>query len=297
MSDSWWLKVKRAQKHMVDIVEEIERYSNRHPYEIVRQATRKPNRWVFVLRITRKPDPMLALTLGDFVHNLRSALDHFVVAHVPSNRRSNASFPMAQRNIWETDTLGKYVLKDDEARLAYSSAVQSLPELTLALVNGFQPYQVAHVAPSPLGILSRLENADKHRDLIVFDIGMRLSVLTRIKHDLLHDMHPPGHFASDGAIVSAFTQTGDLTDADVNVQTTGKAHVSVRLPPLGGNRPAERFALIHIMLDCMKQVRMMLRLLEASVQYGPGGLYDLLETMGLAYTVDKNGLPDSHGTP
>ena len=42
MADSWWLKLKRAQKHMVDIDRAARRYAGLHPYEFTH--TRLPYR-------------------------------------------------------------------------------------------------------------------------------------------------------------------------------------------------------------------------------------------------------------
>ena len=111
MTDSWWLKVKRAQKHMIDIYREARRYAGSQPYEFTR--LRRPNRQrqvAYRVRITEQPDPMLAVMLGDFVHNLRTALDHVIVACVPRQRQKSASFPILYEDIWARDKNGNFVL-------------------------------------------------------------------------------------------------------------------------------------------------------------------------------------------
>ena len=117
MTDSWWLKVKRAQKHMVDIENAARSYASLHPYQSVRVRYPDRQRKVeFSVRITQQPDPMIAVMLGDFIHNLRSALDHIVVAGVPNKRRKSAGFPIHLDPIWDKAPDGQFVIKDDAAR-------------------------------------------------------------------------------------------------------------------------------------------------------------------------------------
>src|SRR4030042_881086 len=99
--NDWWLKVKRAEKHMVDINQEAIRYASRNPYDITRirlPDSQKQIRYRF--HITEQPDPMIAVMLGDFVHNLRSALDYIIVACVPKQCRKHASFPIQSQDIF-----------------------------------------------------------------------------------------------------------------------------------------------------------------------------------------------------
>ncbi|MFC1981784.1 hypothetical protein ACFLVN_06060, partial [Chloroflexota bacterium] len=68
MTDDWWLKVRRAEKHMVDINHEAMRYANSEPYSFTRirlPDSKKEIRGRF--HITEQPDPMIAVMLGDFI--------------------------------------------------------------------------------------------------------------------------------------------------------------------------------------------------------------------------------------
>ena len=100
----WWLKVKRAQKHMVDIHREAWRYASRHPYSFSRIRLPDSKRNVlYRMRITEQSNPMIAIMLGDFIHNLRCALDYIIVANVPRRRQNSASFPILLEDIFATD--------------------------------------------------------------------------------------------------------------------------------------------------------------------------------------------------
>ena len=135
MTDSWWLKVKRAQHHMVEIKRYARLYADSHPYEVVpvrRQPKGHPDTWFFSTQITQQPDPMIAVILGDFVHNLRSALDHIIVASVPRKKRKSAGMPIIVSDIWKKDASGKYVISDDEAAKLLDQAwdIDKLTDLT-----------------------------------------------------------------------------------------------------------------------------------------------------------------------
>ena len=175
MHDSWWLKVKRAQKHMVDINREALRYASRHPYEFTRVRLPDSQRDVnYRMQIVEQPDPMIAVMLGDFIHNLRCALDYIIVASVPRRRQKSASFPILFEDIFATDGDGNFVVNDTERRENIETTIKGLHPKARALVIGLQPY---HRGPDTyrniLGIISRLENADKHRQLITVGGGVQ----------------------------------------------------------------------------------------------------------------------------
>ncbi len=141
MVASWWLKVKRAEQHMVEIEREARDYANRHPYEFVRIRYPERERKVgYRVHITEQPDSMIAVMIGDFVHNLRSALDHIVVASVPSERQKSASFPILYEDIWAKGTDGEYVVKDKKRRENFETSVTGLDANARALVIRAQPY-------------------------------------------------------------------------------------------------------------------------------------------------------------
>ena len=141
MTDSWWLKVKRAQKHMVDIEDEARRYADLNPHEFTRIRLPDSQGQVhYSVRITEQPGPTVVIMLGDFVHNLRSALDHIIVASVPRQRHGKASFPIRYEDIWATDERGQFVVKDPAARKNFDSPIRGLRPGARAFVIKSQPY-------------------------------------------------------------------------------------------------------------------------------------------------------------
>jgi len=139
----WWLKVKRAQKHMVDIHREAWRYASRHPYSFSRIRLPDSKRNVlYRMRITEQSNPMIAIMLGDFIHNLRCALDYIIVASVPRRRQNSASFPILLEDIFATDDDGNYVVNDAERRKNFETAINDLSPEARKCVIGTQPYHL-----------------------------------------------------------------------------------------------------------------------------------------------------------
>jgi len=120
------------------------------------------------------PIPVIfSLAIGDFVHNLRSALDHLawqlVIASPPNSPGRETAFP-----IWITNTP-----KQAANRLKLLGLFR--PDIVIA-INSYQPYQrsASNPASDPLHILSELDNIDKHRLLLVVlpDVPFSLIVTT-----------------------------------------------------------------------------------------------------------------------
>jgi len=274
-ADSWWLKVKRAQKHMIDIKREAGVYAGRHPYELVRVHKPESQRKVeYRVRLIEQPDPMIAVMLGDFVHNLRSALDHIIVASVPNKRRFKASFPILFDDIWARDTNGDFVIDDADRRTNFESAIAGLVPEARTLVVQVQPY---HFGTDrfvwPIGIISRLENADKHRTLITVGGGVFNPIVTQsIRGETQIVPHPlgDGSYMKEGTVVGwswkPATDMGDVRPSEVQMEYSGTAKILVQITGGGRNEPASKYELFPLMRDTIRDVRMLLRRLEPFVR-------------------------------
>jgi hypothetical protein len=167
---SWWVKVARANKHLVQLKRAIRRYTDGRPYEavsVVKTQDNYENTGVHI-RITRQPDDELAAIIGDVVHNLRSALDHIVGALAPPERYRSAAFPIIPENLWLRDGNRRFISRDSKARRDYRIRVEGLDPQAKAIILAAQPFHAGDEAKTrPLAFLNDLENADKHRSLIV----------------------------------------------------------------------------------------------------------------------------------
>jgi hypothetical protein len=178
MTESWHLKLSRAQEHLDELERILKPLRHSHDYD-VRETIKKTGRGTLRtcrLFSTLEVPPTAAVVLGDLLYNVRSALDHVAVSRVPRRRKFTASFP-----IFTVDPESAHPgdEKADAARReAWESATKGMIKPTLAAIRSHQPYnarrppELDHIEV-PLGpedhtlaLLSAFQNADKHRELI-----------------------------------------------------------------------------------------------------------------------------------
>ena len=264
----WWRKVKRAQFHLREIHLEAQRYAAEEPYRVVRvirRSKKKGNQWIYRLEMTSEPSPMLNIVIGEFLYCLRSALDNVVVACAPRANRANVSFPVDFQNIWAIDESGEYVIRDDDARKRFTSMTDGLPDGVVAIVKTLQPYHLGRDGMlSAIGVISRLNNADKHRGVLTHGpggIGSHLIVSARGLTTLIQ-FTPVGNFAEDGTEFPPFTLPYDppLRPSEVNVQLHASAVIAIQVPGAGSGKPSpmKLFGLVN----CLNETRSALRQIE-----------------------------------
>ena len=266
---------------MVDIEREAQRYASLQPYRF--EPFRQPKghrdlRWT--LRITSQPDPMLSLMVGDFVHNLRSALDHVVVASIPKKARSSfTSFPWTSVDIFAKRANGEFVIKNDGARQEFERAIRGVHPDARAIIISLQPY---HAGPEAhrmvLGLISRLDNADKHRELTTVGAGLLnlwaeatyRGTTRKITRTSLADWQ----FADGGAVIGwrdpahPAVRPEDAIKPEVYVDFGGTATIFIRVTRMDGKKaPTVSFPLSPTMVRAIRTVRRTLRILEPFALY------------------------------
>jgi hypothetical protein len=164
-------KLERARHHLEDARAVLGAYSVGD--EILREIHPDSGMLMLKARIPPLPDA-IALTIGDCVHNLRSALDHLIWQLVLANRkiphRSNM-FPICR-------TSEEFEKRINQNRLkgVYPNAQKAIERL--------QPYTTGD---DILQVVSDLDNADKHRTLLVA-ICLVTKQEYRIKHPATGDV-------------------------------------------------------------------------------------------------------------
>jgi hypothetical protein len=149
------LKLNRAQFHLNTSKESIDAFFKSKPYEIVRQVNPDTSQLFGVLRIRRECPPAWGILVGDFIHNLRSALDHLVwqlVIHETGNPPTtlDTQFPIFQTEVG-------YNTRGEPVRL------KGVGARAKALIKTLQPFSTGEGTNSPLWHLHELSNFDKHR--------------------------------------------------------------------------------------------------------------------------------------
>jgi len=159
---SCWLKLGRAQEHADTFYRELKTWVDSDPYVIGKKVNADGSRHSnFIENI--KVNPSLdrwACIIGDCIHNLRSALDHFIYA--VAIRESGQDPPPSERTL-------QFPIADSPEK--YGGQLWHIKPLSLSVRAGIerlQPYNRRHPSLPPLlGLLRDLDDLDKHRLLNV----------------------------------------------------------------------------------------------------------------------------------
>jgi hypothetical protein len=244
VTDSFELKLIRADHHLKELKREIERFTDEHPYEAIQVGgtNRKRRALKWKLHFTEQPNEMVAVIVGDIVHNIRSALDHLIVSHVPRKRRWDASFPIFKERPYGADG----VPFDNELGKSWTKAVSGLKKPHLAVVKLVQPFgtpdqetldycEAFKVDPMDihsLNLLSRFDNADKHRKLIAIPHGLENAVVTARAHgDEIRpqNVHTLSYFVEDGAQLLSLDIDTLPPNRKMHVQVSGTPRVALQV--------------------------------------------------------------------
>ena len=232
---SWDLKVQRAEQHLDEVKAAMAAYASRNPYRAVpvRQPKGQRHVWLYRLEMTEEPDPMIPVIIGECMYNLRSALDHLAVAMAPRKRKANAAFPVETTDPWERDAAGNFVYPD-ERRLSFTSKIKGMPAEAVEMIMKAQPYQREGSELETLSLISRLENADKHRTLIAVGHGV---VNARSMVTVGGESLPQGTagFREDGAEIAKFGFRNRVPDEnEVSVEVSGTAAIAIKVAGTDG---------------------------------------------------------------
>lgn len=74
-TSAWWAKADRAQHHLGSLDRLMAEFRASEPYTVVPRPTDLPGRTEYRLHVHRPMPPEISTTIGDILHNLRSALD------------------------------------------------------------------------------------------------------------------------------------------------------------------------------------------------------------------------------
>lgn len=227
MTETWWLKLDRAQEHLDELQDEIARYARLEPYraEERRQPKGKRHLAAYVLRVTQAVPDRIALVAGDCAHNMRSALDHLAVAMSDKDARTSANFPIEEQLIWQRGADGEFVVKDDDARDRFTRAVRGMTPEAKALVERMQPYNSERIAPNALRVVRIIDNADKHRDVVGLKPLLEGSTLSLWRNGRLLCHESKFGLVEDGADLGQF----DFSDISARLWATVKANVEVKV--------------------------------------------------------------------
>lgn len=210
MTDSWWLKLARAKEHLDEIQQLIQPLLERRVSPVSKGWETYQQQPAFHYRVSfanPEPDERLPVIAGDFMHNVRSALDHIAVAFAPRDRQRKAAFPIFTRDVHARDRAGRHLHEAD--RVQWLRRVQGMPQEAVAVIDAAQPFHRQGRTEDPrdaaLALLCEFQDADKHRALTIVTQGLADPVLLVTRGDRpverLRPQAPLGGLIRDGAVV------------------------------------------------------------------------------------------------
>jgi hypothetical protein len=173
------LKVVRAQQHLQALDEEIGRYLDRKPYDVVSDKDHKMT--VFQVVTKEDPPPCLSAIIGDCVTNIRAALDYIAwelaakhaTRALTEKEERQIAFPLLKTTSTNADFRGNNAA-------AHLASVCSVPTAAMNMIEGVQPYNAGYEI---LGKLNLLVNHDKHRALLLCVGCIREAGKITIRHE------------------------------------------------------------------------------------------------------------------
>jgi len=234
---SWHLMVDRAEQHLEEVKAHMAAYAAKHPYGAVRARQPKGQRdiWLYRLKMLEQPDPMIAVIIGEILYDLRSALDHIAVSMAPNSRKSKAGYPVEVTDPFAKDADGAFIY-DEERRRSFTSKIKGIPADAVAMIMHSQPYTREYSELETLALLNRLENADKHRELVTLGAGI-MDIRTIVTAPKAAIQQRADGFREDGAEVAKFKfiESPPPPESEVQVDVRGTASVAIKVGGLQGN--------------------------------------------------------------
>lgn len=159
-----WMKLDRARFHLELLDQAISQFATRiesgDAYQVSIEYEPEARQHIFRLRVLEEPPSIpWGIIAGDAIHNLRSALDHFV--EQMTIRHSGG--PMTQTAFPIFDDAGKF--RDNGRRMIRGCS----PAVRKAIAD-MQPYHRSDPTTDPLWKLHDLWNMDKHRVVAIVGI-------------------------------------------------------------------------------------------------------------------------------
>jgi hypothetical protein len=174
----WWAKADCAKDHIDKLVRGIDDFLRTGSFEVTPEPGR-PGETIYRLRMSRPIPPQFSTTLGDTLHDLRSALDcaasemarRHVGKDLDEDQQRACEFPICSK----PSELRQFFKRDPRPTLYGSQEQEAIREVQPAAQHDERLAQgktnlhkrSEEVEYDLLGVLQQLSNIDKHRRLHV----------------------------------------------------------------------------------------------------------------------------------
>ncbi len=133
---SYLRKISRAETHLQDLKAIIADYIEGRPHVLTKDAGDPSG--PYRIRTTSGVPPEVSLISGDFIYNVRSALDHLAAALNPPNRKRSVYFPIFWKGVWEPHLESEDHAKANDRNKWISSTRKMAPE-AIEILKRLQP--------------------------------------------------------------------------------------------------------------------------------------------------------------
>lgn len=162
------LKIERAKKHINDFITEMNAFRAKNTYRVVADKHPRSGDITYRASVTEEIPVSWSTYIGDFVHNLRAALDVLACTLISANGaqvRRRHGFPIAEtRKRFEADAAGKIDGASDAAK---------------RFIHRLKPYKTGN---SALWQIHELDILDKHKAIVPVGLAYRhFTMTTRMK--------------------------------------------------------------------------------------------------------------------
>lgn len=222
---SYLRKIARAQKHLEDLKPIIAGYVDSQPYELARSSTDGSS--LYRIHMTSSVPRDVPLISGDFIYNIRSALDHLAAALNPPNRRRSVYFPIFWKGVW-LDPVDGEEAKRLEDRQKWQSSTRDMAPKAVEIIKAQQPDYTAHNSEKEVHFLhgvNLLSNYDKHFELPAILAGIGEPIVRWKRDGLKHDFAD----ARDWGIFKEGTPLPFIPLDAKDVEIDAKVHVVIRV--------------------------------------------------------------------
>lgn len=241
-ASSWRLKLDRAEEHLCDLKHRVGPLRERRVYPVSEGFEYKgeSRSWTRRVNFPEPDEPMFQILAGELMFNARSSLDHLACALVPPAKRTRkimryTQFPIFTCDVHEIDPItGKHAHPDNWSQ--WVRMTTGLTDDAIPLIKGLQPYMFGpKEGPEnhALAILNAFQNADKHRELVIFVNGLAEPIVrhTRSSGLITYESEPGGlpanRIVANGAVIET-SPANDLPDVKVEVEGTMQILVGER---------------------------------------------------------------------
>jgi hypothetical protein len=201
------LKVERARGHLNAIDEAIEVFVKTAFEGTLHYGDVHTREHVLQLGPLRHPDHRLAVVVGDFLHNMRSAFDHLAYQLV--------QFPIEDGGPKTPGDKIAFPLTDNPTAFDRSKGkIRGAAPGVEAIVESHQPYNSGQPF---LWFLHELNNWDKHRVLHLVENTVTDFGFLNPEHILTANFHPAGELEADAELARWKLKPGTDPNVDVGI--------------------------------------------------------------------------------